>query len=471
MSAPIEVVAPVRVKLLFNNLPLESSWVLVKTKKYSKVKEFLAYIKRKFIPKADGSLSVQINGCKVPEWEKSCIFREDDVVQLYFHEGVSISDRSVNPKFCEYDTGERIVHKKKRKKNKEESIPKLSLEKEYEEMNTCRSPEDDNIEKKKRKLSTEKQEALPDENAGAEKKAEGEQESVTRKRKRTRKRKNRKEEAATPLSISHKPVNVRPLRQYADTSNNLHIKFSSDNEEEERNSASDTKQLQQDFIHRQTHRTSTPVCQTNQNQSAGAGDFSYSGQNSFSVEKPNLTQSVLANGVTVFSRPRSRQIKSNNFRELSKDEQLSTQLTNRSFVLQNTNQSNGLESQSFTSMDIPESNLSGTSNIAIPVRRDYQKFPLLKGNPSPGDMIAFKILEMSDDYTPEVGDYKEAEIIGFNSSSQIVELKIIPGFIKERKLGKFDVDFGEDVDEVQGSAEEIQTHPLTSLMEVRLITD
>lgn len=93
MSAPMEGVAPVRVKLLFDNLPLESSWVLVKPKKYSRVKEFLEYIKRKFIPKTDGSLTIHINGCKVPEWEKSCIFREDDVVQLYLNEVACISNR------------------------------------------------------------------------------------------------------------------------------------------------------------------------------------------------------------------------------------------------------------------------------------------------------------------------------------------------------------------------------------------
>lgn len=201
-------------------------------------------------------------------------------------------------------------------------------------MDTWRSQEEDNLEIKKRKLSTEKQDVMPSEKDGSAKKAEEEQESVTRKRKRTRKRKNRKEEIVTPVNISHKPVSVQPLRQYADTSNNLHIKFSSDNEEEESNSATDSKSIQQDLTHRQTHRTSTPVYQTYQDQSAGAGDFTYSGQSSFSVEKPNLTQSVLANGVTVFSRPRSRQIKSNNFRELSKDEQLSTQLSNRSFILQ-----------------------------------------------------------------------------------------------------------------------------------------
>lgn len=242
--------------------------------------------------------------------------------------------RLVDPKVCENnDAEERIVPKKKKKKNKEEPTPKLSLEKEHEEMDTWRSAED-NLEIKKRKLSTEKQDVMPSEKDGSAKMAEEEQESVTHKRKRTRKRKNRKEEIVTPVSVSHKPVSVRPLRQYADTSNNLHIKFSSDNEEEERNSVTDSKRIQQDFTDRQTHRTSTPVYQADQDQSAGAGDFTYNGQSSFSLEKPNLTQSVLANGVTVFSRPRSRQIKSNNFRELSKDEQLSTRLSNRSFVLQ-----------------------------------------------------------------------------------------------------------------------------------------
>ena len=92
MSASMEG-APVRVKLLFNNLPIESFWVLVKSKKYSKVKDFLGYIKRKFIPQSDGFLSVLVNGAKVPEWENSSIFREDDIVHLDFKEESVVADR------------------------------------------------------------------------------------------------------------------------------------------------------------------------------------------------------------------------------------------------------------------------------------------------------------------------------------------------------------------------------------------
>lgn len=54
------------------------------------------------------------------------------------------------------DVEERIVFKKKKKKNKEELILKLSLEKEYEEMDIWRLAEDDNLEIKKRKLLKEK---------------------------------------------------------------------------------------------------------------------------------------------------------------------------------------------------------------------------------------------------------------------------------------------------------------------------
>lgn len=76
----MEGVVFVWVKFLFNNFFLESFWVLVKIKKYLRVKEFLDYIKWKFILKIDGLLIIYINGCKVLEWEKFCIFCEDDVV-------------------------------------------------------------------------------------------------------------------------------------------------------------------------------------------------------------------------------------------------------------------------------------------------------------------------------------------------------------------------------------------------------
>lgn len=60
---------------------------------------------------------------------------------------------------------------------------------------------------------------------------------------------------------------------------------------------------------------------------------------------------------------------------------------------QNNGQTNGQEDgPDPPSMDSPESSLVKEAPvIAIPVRREYQQFPLLQGNPSPGDFIAFKV--------------------------------------------------------------------------------
>lgn len=42
-------------------------------------------------------------------------------------------------------------------------------------------------------------------------------------------------------------------------------------------------------------------------------------------------------------------------------------------------------------MDVTDSHHQGNFSVAIPVRRDYNQFPLLQGNPSPGEKIAFKV--------------------------------------------------------------------------------
>ncbi len=43
---------------------------------------------------------------------------------------------------------------------------------------------------------------------------------------------------------------------------------------------------------------------------------------------------------------------------------------------------------------------------------DFSKVPLLSGTPRAGDKIAYKILEMSADYTPEISNYKVSFDVG-----------------------------------------------------------
>ncbi|XP_061192706.1 coilin-like [Saccostrea echinata] len=472
MSASMEEV-PVRVKLFFDNLSLPCSWVLVKTKKCPKVKDFLSYVRRKFMPQRDGSLSILINGCTVPEWEKSSIFREDDIVHLYFKEITHVSmvsDRLITPEeYAEIYNKDKDLRKKKKSKEESSSIQSKETERKGVEDVMYISGDEEHQTKKKRKISTEKHETLEDEDMTPDRSTNHTEDTVKPdKKKRTRKRKRRREEAAPAATVSNNSINVKPLRQQVDLNSNMHIKFTSDNEEEQSCTMLDSSRTQEDALQQEEEslRTSTPVYHKHGDQTV---DLTYS-ESPSAIDRPTVTQSVLANGVAVFSRPRSRQIKSNSFRELTKEQQLSTKLTNRSFVLQNTSLSNGKEESA--PLTCPQRSSSNASPvIAIPVRREYQQFPLLQGSPNPGDKIAFKMLEMSENYTPEVGDYKEAEVVSFNSSSQIVEMKISPGFNKERTLGKFDVDLNDEETDMDSEETMVETHPLTSLMEVRLITE
>ncbi|KAJ3048532.1 hypothetical protein HK097_010448 [Rhizophlyctis rosea] len=49
--------------------------------------------------------------------------------------------------------------------------------------------------------------------------------------------------------------------------------------------------------------------------------------------------------------------------------------------------------------------------------------PSLVGDPVAGSTIAFKTLELSADYTPEVSDYKEAQVLAYDALTKRVTLK------------------------------------------------
>eukprot|EP00112_Aurelia_sp_Birch-Aquarium-sp1_P025085 Seg817.8 transcript_id=Seg817.8/GoldUCD/mRNA.D3Y31 product=Coilin protein_id=Seg817.8/GoldUCD/D3Y31 len=54
--------------------------------------------------------------------------------------------------------------------------------------------------------------------------------------------------------------------------------------------------------------------------------------------------------------------------------------------------------------------------------KDYSAYPSLQGAPRVGDKIAFKILELSLSYTPEVSDYKEGVIQNIDQSTGVAQL-------------------------------------------------
>ncbi|XP_059804117.1 coilin [Hypanus sabinus] len=107
-------------------------------------------------------------------------------------------------------------------------------------------------------------------------------------------------------------------------------------------------------------------------------------------------------------------------------------------------------------------------------QRDYSKLPLLAAPPQVGERIAFKVLELSENYTPELSDYKEGRIVSYDAETQQVELSVESESSESSKEpGKFDLVYqsenGEEVVEYAVTRETQLTQSWSSLVEPRLI--
>ncbi|XP_037332037.2 coilin [Pungitius pungitius] len=105
--------------------------------------------------------------------------------------------------------------------------------------------------------------------------------------------------------------------------------------------------------------------------------------------------------------------------------------------------------------------------------KDYSCLPLLAAPPQVGQKIAFKLLELTESYTPEVSQYKEGKIVSFDLTTKQIELQLLNGFQAPVEPGKFDLvyqnaDGSESVEYavVRGSR---VTERWDSLLEPRLI--
>ncbi|XP_025902694.1 coilin [Nothoprocta perdicaria] len=76
--------------------------------------------------------------------------------------------------------------------------------------------------------------------------------------------------------------------------------------------------------------------------------------------------------------------------------------------------------------------------VEVP-KRNYSVLPLLAAPPQVGERIAFKRLELNDNYSPEVSDYKEGKIISWNADKKQIELEILSSPAVAKEPGKFDL--------------------------------
>ncbi|XP_032394532.1 coilin [Etheostoma spectabile] len=106
-------------------------------------------------------------------------------------------------------------------------------------------------------------------------------------------------------------------------------------------------------------------------------------------------------------------------------------------------------------------------------KRDYSSMPLLAAPPQVGQKIAFKLLELTENYTPEVSEYKEGRIVSFDLTTKQIELQLLNAYQAPVEPGKFDLvyqnaDGSESVEYAVSRGSRV-TERWDSLLEPRLI--
>ena len=77
MAAPMAT--HVRIKVYFENNEFDASWLLIDTSDLRTMKDVQRYISLKFLGK-NIPLYLTLQGCFLPDWEKSVILRDNDCV-------------------------------------------------------------------------------------------------------------------------------------------------------------------------------------------------------------------------------------------------------------------------------------------------------------------------------------------------------------------------------------------------------
>ncbi|KAI9515015.1 hypothetical protein NQZ68_028967 [Dissostichus eleginoides] len=116
---------------------------------------------------------------------------------------------------------------------------------------------------------------------------------------------------------------------------------------------------------------------------------------------------------------------------------------------------------------------NGANGAQAAPKRDYSSLPLLAAPPQPGQKMAFKLLELTENYTPEVSEYKEGKLVSFDPTTKQIELELLYTYQAPVEPGKFDLvyqnaDGSESVEYAVSRGSQV-TERWDSLLEPRLI--
>ncbi|XP_021561585.1 coilin [Carlito syrichta] len=108
-------------------------------------------------------------------------------------------------------------------------------------------------------------------------------------------------------------------------------------------------------------------------------------------------------------------------------------------------------------------------------KKDYSLLPKLAAPPQIGEKIAFKLLELTSDYSPDVSDYKEGKILSHNPETEQVDIEILSSLPALKEPGKFDLVYhnenGTEVVEYAVTQERRITTSWKELIDPRLIIE
>lgn len=109
------------------------------------------------------------------------------------------------------------------------------------------------------------------------------------------------------------------------------------------------------------------------------------------------------------------------------------------------------------------------SNMTSKFTKEYSLLPGIVGYPRAGDKIAFKRLELGEDYSPRLSDFIEAKVISFQEDTKMLEMKVLSA-PKTRKKDKFELIYEDDKDiMILEESNDMESVELCTLQEIKLL--
>ncbi|XP_062264870.1 coilin [Platichthys flesus] len=135
--------------------------------------------------------------------------------------------------------------------------------------------------------------------------------------------------------------------------------------------------------------------------------------------------------------------------------------------------SNGSREPSYQTDSLSNKSVVIQNGVEPGPKQDYSSLPLLAAPPQVGQRIAFKLLELGENYAPEISEYKEGKIVSFDLTTKQIELQLLHASQAPVEPGKFDLVYqnadGSESVEYAVSRGAWVTERWDSLLEPRLI--